>query len=226
MKIQYPVEGMPFPAVTVCPMTTLTKTKASMADDDPKFNKWGLNIEACQATAAVRAGRPCGEAMLCCCSNKDYIDVEAAVDNCTAEYKKKLLQVLNTNKGSFSEREFYKAYGPSIRRMIIPNTCRFASSDKGCSYREFDPIMTEFGLCYSFNSVPGEKVLNVTYGDVSAGLFVMLDLHVDDHMFGFYSDGVRVLVHNQGEYINPWNGLLVAPGSHAVIGVTRRVVSV
>lgn len=66
----------------------------------------------------------------------------------------------------------------------------------------------------------------MSYGDVSAGLFVMLDLHVNDHFFGFYSEGVRVLVHNQGEYINPWNGVLVAPGSHAQISITRKVVSI
>jgi len=223
MKIEHPEESMPFPAVTLCPMTTLTKTKASMRDDNPRFNITGLNIDACQVTAAVRAGRPCGEALICCCTNNDYVDAEAAIENCTSEYKNELLEVINARKGSFNEREFFKAYGPSIAKMIVKKTCVFGSSGERCSNKSFDPVVTEFGLCYSFNSKPGEKTLNVSYGDVSAGLFVMLDLHVNDHFFGFYSEGVRVLVHNQGEYINPWNGVLVAPGSHAQISITRKV---
>ena len=217
---------MPFPAVTLCPMTSVTKSKASLRDDQPSFNRLGLNMDACEITAAVRAGRPCGEALLCCCSNNDYINVSKAVDDCTEDYRKELINVLNTKKEAFNEREFFKAYGPSIRRMIIPRTCYFGSLARSCSYEDFDPIVTEYGVCYSFNSAPDEKkVLNVSYGDVSSGLFVMLNLHVDDHMFGLFSEGLRVLVHNQGEHINLWNGVLVAPGTHAQISVTRKVVS-
>ena len=225
MKIQYPDDGMRFPAVTICPITTLSKRKASMTDDNPNFNKLGLNIGACKVTAAVRGGRPCGEALLCCCSSNEILDVEEVVDNCTVDYKNKLLEVIKRNKGSFNESEFFKAYGPDISRMIVPNTCYFGSSDKGCSYKDFNLFVTQFGICYSFNSVPGEKALNVSYGDVSAGLFLMLNIRADDHMFGLLSDGVKVLVHNQGEFINPWDGVLVAPGTHAQISVTKKVVS-
>lgn len=226
MKIKYPDDTMPFPAITLCPMTMISKRKASMRDDDPNFIKLGLNIEACEATASVRAGRPCGEALLCCCFSSDIIlDVETTIDNCTEDYKNELKAVLNSNKRLFNLRDFYKAYGLDLSRMIVPETCKFGSSDKPCTYRNFTEVVTNFGKCYSFNSAPGDDVLQVSYGDLSAGLFLMLNLHTDDHQFGLLSEGIRVLVHNQGEYINPWNSALVAPGSHAQISIKRKVVS-
>lgn len=196
-----------------------------MTDDNPLFHMLGLNIDACKVTAAVRAGRPCGEALLCCCSNSDYINAARAIDNCTDDYKTKLIDVLRANKGSFNERDFFKAYGPSREAMIVRGTCYFGSEDTECSYKDFHPIVTEFGVCYSFNSETGEKALSVRHGDVSAGLFVTINLRVHDHVFGLFSEGVRVLVHNQGEYINPWDGLLIGPGSHAQVSVTKKIVS-
>lgn len=226
MKIYHPQEGLEFPVVTLCPMTRLTKTKISMTDDNPWFNKLGLNIAACNTTAAVRAGRPCGEALLCCCSSYNGSDISVAV-NCTNDYKKDLLEVIKKNKGSFNDRKFQETYGPNIRRMIIPNTCQFGLSEEGCSSQDFDPIVTELGLCYSFNSARhGEQILNASYGDISAGLSVILNLNLNDHMVGSFSEGIRIVVHHQGVYINPMNSLLVAPGTHAQINVRRKVVSV
>ena len=227
MRIEYPKDGMPFPAVTLCPLTTLTKTKLSMRDNDTRFSRLRLNISACDVTAPVRAGRPCGEALLCCCSNNDYLDGSLVVDDCTESYKKDLLDIIKEKKESFNDREFWRAYGPDIWTMIIPGTCYFGSSDKSCSYKDFDPLITEFGLCYSFNSGQhGKSVMKASFNGLSGGLFLMLDLQVDDHAFGWYSDGIRVLVHNQGEYVDPWNGVVVSPGAYAQISVSRKVVSV
>ncbi|XP_068673629.1 acid-sensing ion channel 2-like isoform X1 [Montipora foliosa] len=222
LRIEYPVDNMPFPAVTLCPLTTITNSKASMKDDHPSFNKLGLNIDACKATAAVRAGRPCGEALLCCCANI-VTSIRGVVDNCTEEYRNELTEALKASDFSFNNRDFFRAFGPNMNKMIIPRTCEFGSLDKRCSHNDFVPVFTDDGICYSFNSEPGEKVLSVSYGDITGGLVLMLDLRVDDHLYGLISDGVRILVHNQGEYVNPWNGVLVAPGTHAQISVTRNV---
>ena len=226
MKIYHPEDGMQFPAVTLCPMTTLTKAKISMKDNDPLFSMLGLNIAACNATAVVRAGRPCGEALLCCCSSYEDNEISVALDSCTEDYKKDLLEVIKKNRRSFDDREFHQAYGPSIRRIIIPRTCRFGLSDGGCSYKSFTSIITDHGLCFSFNAARhGEQVLKASYGDISSGLSLMLDLNLHDHMIGSFSEGIRVIVHHQGVYINTLNSVLVAPGTHAQISARKKVVS-
>ena len=226
MTIHHPNEGMPFPAVTLCPMTTFAKIKISLTDDHPWFEAKGVNLPACNATAHVRAGRPCGEALLCCCADHDVNDISVAFSTCTEDYKKELLDVIKKDKKSFNNREFHKAYGPKLGEMMIPYTCKFNVMDPGCSYKDFVPKMTELGLCYTFNSGrDGKKVLNVSFGDISTGLNLILDLNLNDHMADAFSEGMRIIVHDQGVYINSAHSVLVAPGSHAQISVKRKVVS-
>lgn len=226
MKIYHPEDGMQFPAVTLCPTTTLSKTRISMEDKDPSFDKLGLNIAACNTTAAVRAGRPCGEALLCCCTDYTNSQISVVIPNCTEDYRKDLLEVIKKKKQSFNDRQFHEAYGPSIRKMIIPTTCHYGLSEEGCSQKDFDPVVTELGLCYSFNAARhGEEVLKAFHGDTLSGLSLVLDLNLHDHMIGHYFEGIWVIVHHQGVYINPWNRILVAPGTHTEISVKRKVVS-
>ena len=227
MNIYHPKEGLQFPAVTLCPMTTLSKRKISMRDEEPSFNKLGLNIAACNITAAVRAGRPCGEALLCCCA--DYSadsEISVVLPNCTEDYRKDLLEVIQSKKDSFNDRQFHEAYGSDIRRMIVPRTCQYGLSDEGCSHKDFDPVVTDLGVCYSFNAARhGEQVLKAFQGDTLSGLSLVLDLNLNDHMVGSSSEGIWIIVHHQGVYINPWNRILVAPGTRTEISVKRKVVS-
>ena len=223
MTIHHPKEGMPFPAVTLCPMTKFAKSKISMRDDNPWFEALGLNLPACNATAHVRAGRPCGEALICCCSG--YNVDEISFSNCTEDYKKELLDVIKEDKNYFNDREFHKVYGPKLWEMMIPYTCKF-NVNAGCSYKDFVPKMTQLGLCHTFNSArDGKKVLNVSFGDISTGLSLILDLNLNDHMAETFSEGMRIIVHDQGVYINLAHSVLVAPGTHAQISIRRKVVS-
>ena len=198
-----------------------------MRDEEPSFNKLGLNIAACNITAAVRAGRPCGEALLCCCT--DYSadsEISVVLPNCTEDYRKDLLEVIQSKKDSFNDRQFHEAYGSDIRRMIVPKTCQYGLSDEGCSHKDFDPVVTDLGVCYSFNAARhGEQVLKAFQGDTLSGLSLVLDLNLHDHMVGSSSEGIWIIVHHQGVYINPWNRILVAPGTRTEISVKRKVVS-
>lgn len=226
MNIYHPQEGLQFPAVTLCPMTTLSKRRISMKDEEPSFNKLGLNIAACNTTAAVRAGRPCGEALLCCCTDYTDSEISVALPNCTEDYRKDLLEVIKKKKDSFNDRQFHEAYGSDIRRMIVPGTCHYGLSDEGCSHKDFDPIVTDLGVCYSFNAARhGEQILKAFQGDTLSGLSLILNLNLHDHMVGFSSEGIWIIVHHQGVYINPWNRILVAPGTRTEISVKRKVVS-
>lgn len=83
--------------------------------------------------------------------------------------------------------------------------------------------MTERGVCFTFNSGRnGKEAFNVSYGDTSTGLSLILDLNLNDHLVGTFSEGIRIIVHDQGVYINPAKNVLVAPGSYAQISVKRK----
>ena len=221
MKLEYP-DSMPFPAITICPLTALRRSKIAVVDSDAKFTELGLNITACHDTAAVRGPRPCGEALMCCCMENNLYKPEDHLENCTKEYKNQLKDALK-NGSQFNMREFYEKYSPDMEEMLIPGFCSLDLSVKGiCSAKDFDTTMTDDGLCYTFNSGRnGRKILDATFGSLSAGLSLMLDLKTDDHAFGLLSEGLRVLVHNQGEYVNPMKGISVPPGRNAVINVHR-----
>lgn len=226
IRIRYPEEGMQFPAVSLCPMTSFTRTKIFMTDDDPQFESLGLDLPSCKATAHVRKGRPCGEALLCCCSDHSAEDVSVALSNCTDDYKKELQEIIRKDKKLFDDKKFQQAYGPSLWRMIIPGTCIFAAlRNGGCSYKDFIPTMSDHGVCFTFNSGrDGKEAMNVSYGDTSTGLSMILDLNLNDHLVGAFSEGIRIIVHDQGVYINPAKNVLVAPGSYAQISVKRKEV--
>lgn len=226
IRIRYPEEGMRFPAVSLCPMTSFTRTKIFMTDDDPQFESLGLDLPSCKATAHIRKGRPCGEALLCCCSDHSAEDVSVALSNCTDDYKKELQEIIRKDKKLFDDKKFQQAYGPSLWRMIIPGTCIFAAlQNGGCSYKDFIPTMSDHGVCFTFNSGrDGKEAMNVSYGDTSTGLSMTLDLNLNDHLVGAFSEGIRIIVHDQGVYINPAKNVLVAPGSYAQISVKRKEV--
>ena len=61
--------------------------------------------------------------------------------------------------------------------------------------------------------------------DSARELHLELDLHLDDHLAGFFSEGIFVIIHDQGVYINSADTVLVAPGSYVRINVKRKVVS-
>ncbi|PFX31908.1 Acid-sensing ion channel 5 [Stylophora pistillata] len=219
MRIQHP-DTMVFPAVTLCPMTKFTKSKIFMTDDDAMFEPLGLDLPVCNATAHVRNGRPCGEALLCCCASHVQ-DIPMVLSNCTDEYKRELLEVIRKDKKSFDDKKFQEAYGPDLQRNL---TCRFGSLDSRCSNEDFLPTVTELGLCFTFNSGQnGKEIRKVSRSDSAWELHVELDLHLDDHLAGFLSEGIFVIIHDQGVYINSADTVLVAPGSYVRINVKRKV---
>lgn len=221
MRIQYP-DTMVFPAVTLCPMTKFTKNKIFMTDDDVMFQSLGLDLPVCNATAHVRKGRPCGEALLCCCASY-FQDVSVALSNCTEEYKRELLDVIMKDKKSFNDKKFQEAYGPNLQRNLA---CRFGLLDYKCTGKDFLPTVTELGLCFTFNSGRNDKeIKKVSRSDSVRELHLELDLHLDDHLAGFFSEGIFVIIHDQGVYINSADTVLVAPGSYVRINVKRKVVS-
>ena len=225
LEHKYPV-SMKFPAVTICPQNMFQKSKIFMPDSDPEFNKLGLNMSVCEATAAVRAGRPCGLAMLCCCglvmSEKAVL---STITNCTSQYKSQLRQALNKFNVALNTREFYRVYGPDIRDILGPHcTFKFLSSDT-CTVQDFSSFrVTGSGMCFTFNSGESQKIRSVVEAGISTGLNVVLDSKIAEYTTGKVSQGFQVVVHEQHEFVDGLNGILVGPGSHIAIAVSKQKV--
>ncbi|XP_022780298.1 acid-sensing ion channel 2-like [Stylophora pistillata] len=105
-----PLDGLKFPAVTICNLNQFMKTKIDTTDEDQNFEKLGLNISGCSETRSVRGNLTCGQALLC-------VFVEFGpllVDNCDFATRQRIMSVLNHTKRIYDEKEFLAKYGHDL----------------------------------------------------------------------------------------------------------------
>ena len=216
----YPDE-MDFPAVTICPLNLFAKSKLFMKDANPLFASSGLNITSCAVTSKLRSDRPCGLSMLCCCSPPEFSFLSYGDPNCTSQYQQAILEEMQRSLHHPDVESFFRYYAQDITALVGP-MCTFGWQELPCSAKDFLPIISSWGMCYTFNSGTNEKVKTVDSGGVSSGLSVVLDTQTPEYYQGKYSEGFKVLIHGQGEYINEWEGINVGPGQHAVIALTQK----
>ena len=89
-------------------------------------------------------------------------------------------------------------------------------------------MITEFGLCYTFNSGKmGHRVLKVNRAGVDFALKLQLNVQQDQY-YGSLRDsaGFKVMVHDQDEpaMINEL-GFAIQPGTHTFCSLKKIVVS-
>ena len=221
------VRAMPFPAVSVCPSNIFQKSKIYALDNDSIFIDQGLNISACDLTAAVRKGRPCGHALLCCC-----VIIGAAfhasdfISNCTQEYKDELRDAINRKEELFDAAKFLSVYSQNITEMLT-SFSSFGPTFLHVKEGDFTETITDFGKCYTYNSgKPGYPIKTIQTIGSSRGLNLALDLNVDDYAMAMWTGGLRVVIHNQGEYFDLWNGVLVSPGTMVSMMVSQTKVGI
>ena len=77
-------------------------------------------------------------------------------------------------------------------------------------------------MCYTFNSGTDGKVKMVDSAEVSSGLTVILDAQIHEYTDRKYSEGFKLLVHGQSEYIDEWEGINVGPGQHILIALSQK----
>ena len=216
------LKEMVFPAVTICSFNLFAKSKLLMTDDNPLFASSGLNISSCAVTAEVRGDRPCGLALLCCCAPTDLKEISAAIPNCTTQYKYDLVDALQQTLHRPDFENFIWHYSQDISALFGP-MCIFGWEERTCSGEDFLPIVTEWGKCYTFNSGTDGFVETMDTGGVSSGLSIILNAQTHEYSYGKFSEGFKVLIHGQGEYIDEWEaGINVGPGQHAVIALTEK----
>ena len=209
---------MDFPAVTICSLNLFSKSKLFMTDDNPLFSSSGLNISYCAVTSGVRGNRPCGLSMLCVLP--DLQNIAPAIPNCTSQYKQGLLKAMKLSSLNLDIEGFLQYYSQDTSALIGP-LCTFASLTR-CSANGFVPTITPSGMCYTFNSGTDGKVRAVEISGVSSGLSIILDAQTPEYYQGKFSEGFKVLIHGQGEYIDEREGINVGPGQHAVIALSQK----
>ena len=210
-----------FPAVTICNLNRFVKSKVNMFEKDENFRRLGLNLAACEAVKMVNKDMTCGQGLLCAFERFG----SAVADNCNDTTRQRIISVLNSTRESvFNPEEFLETYGHQFDEMFL-YYCRFGA-DKNCTPADFHPSLTENGVCFTFNSGKNStKILGTRRAGSSGGLSIIMDVQANENTISEFSRGLRVIVHDQGAFINLEKGFNVFPGSHTLARITSTKVS-
>ena len=151
----------------------------------------------------------------------ENIKIHDVVPNCTVQFKQDLLDVMKQSSHSPDFEAFIEYYSQDLHSMQGP-FCTFGWYESPCTAKDFTPMVTEYGMCYTFNSGNNGKIKKMDTGGVSSGLNFILDAQIFEYTQGKLSEGFKVLVHGQGEYVEQWDGINVGPGQHAVIAISQK----
>ncbi|KAL9966661.1 hypothetical protein ACROYT_G024772 [Oculina patagonica] len=204
---------MDLPAVTICSLSPVSRRKVFITDDDPLFESSGLNISLCAVTSGVRGNRPCGYSLLC---------AYAEMPNCSSQNQKDLLAVIQKSGHGFDVEKLYRTFSHDIGALMTPVFCQFGRNLEKCSAKDFVPMVTSSGMCYTFNSGTDGKVKTLDTAGVTNGFRVVLDAQSHDFFLERFSTGFKVIVHKQGEHINGLEGTNVGPGLHVVFALSEK----
>ena len=217
-----PTEGLKFPAVSICNLNKFMRSKIDTEDQNENFVKLGLNISGCSEIREVRGNLTCGQALLCAYS--PY--APALVNGCDGTLQRRIVEVLSRSSHRlFNEEEFHTKYGHDIASMSVSFLyCRFMQTTI-CSERDFVPKLTQYGICFTFNSGKNGVPRRAIQEGPDNGLGIFLDVQTNESTFSQFSSGLKVIVHDQDTFVNRYNGFNIVPGTHASVGLKLRKVS-
>ena len=217
-----PSEGLKFPAVTICNLNRFMRSKIDTADEDENFVKMGLNISGCSEIRKVRGNLTCGQAFLCVYTPYGT----ALVKGCNRTMRQNIINVLSRSSHRlFDKEEFHTKYGHDITSLTSSFLyCRF-TRNAACSKGDFVPKLTEYGICFTFNSGKDGVLRRAVHEGPDNGLSIFLDVQTHESTFSQFSSGLKVIVHDQNTFVNRHNGFNIVPGTHASVGVKLTKVS-
>ena len=214
-EMSKPEDGMEFPAVTICNLNNVMRSKRDTADGDRRFTELGLNVSGCQETREVRGNMTCGQAFMCAFYGLTMIP---GCDNTT---KQKLTKALMNS--SMNKEEIYSKYGHDLFDLTSSlRRCEFRGTEKKCTRKDFVSSITTDGLCFTYNSglnnVP--EAYRTKFAGPRLGLNILLDVQTNETTYYPESAiGLNVIIHAQRTVANRLQGFNVMPGTHATIGV-------
>ena len=80
------------------------------------------------------------------------------------------------------------------------------------------------GLCFTFNSGHNGTVLHAILEGPELGLNIMLNTQTNESTISEFSNGLKVILHDQKTYVNRHSGFNILPGTHASVAVKLRKV--
>ncbi|KAG7455288.1 hypothetical protein MATL_G00254920 [Megalops atlanticus] len=124
--------------------------------------------------------------------------------------------------------EMIDRLGHQLEDMLLE--CKFQGEN--CTYKNFTPIYTRYGKCYTFNSgQDGNPLLTTLKGGTGNGLEIMLDIQQDEYLPVWgetdetsYEAGIKVQIHSQDEppFIDQL-GFGVAPGFQTFVSCQQQL---
>ncbi|XP_055864283.1 uncharacterized protein LOC106077088 [Biomphalaria glabrata] len=111
--------------------------------------------------------------------------------------------------------------GNDINHMIL--ACKWNAAET-CGPENFTRIITDHGLCYSFNGPASPRSLSLDTPGTSHGLHLTINIEEYERMLGPHvASGIHLLVHNRREYpLVRQLGQSVAAGSHASVALKLK----
>ena len=198
VNIETKDNGLPFPAVTVC---NLNPVLLSYAEENniTEFLEVFLN-PSFQPFVRDREGSNCNN----------------------------FLESLGLTNSTLTLNEVYNDGGNEVGNFII--ACQFNENrtiSEDCK-DELQPVLTEFGLCYTFNSIRNKKADRFIRSPGRRNS-LRLSINITQHEYLSSSNGeagVLVSVHHRNDFAEPLeNGIAVAPGQSAWIGLSAQEIN-
>lgn len=209
--------GLKFPAITLCSMNLFVKSKIQLPDDHPLFRKYGLDLDICNETKAMRQAynMTCGSLLMC---SADAPQFHPGYGCRTANEMMKILLANPGNNFSLNfEEQFRKMYGPKLKHST--GMCRFGQ--ERCTANNFTEHVTKYGNCFQFNG----DVDNAIYSYGKGSMTLMLDAKVDEYTkSSHFTEGFKFYIHDQGTFNSHEGGFVVSPGNIATVTVQQKKV--
>ncbi|XP_077866820.1 acid-sensing ion channel 4-A-like [Saccoglossus kowalevskii] len=127
----------------------------------------------------------------------------------------------------------YGNVNKTLMDFMLTNVHSAEDLIRGCSFgalpcgpENFTRTITNYGICYTFNSGKEDHILKVLGGGQKFGLHLYLYANEEDYIGPRTTVGFRLIVHEQDEIPDVVNqGLSIAPGTQTSIGMTTTIVS-
>ncbi|KAL9964424.1 hypothetical protein ACROYT_G028066 [Oculina patagonica] len=159
---------------------------------------------------------------------KRSVIMEKGYDQLLTQFEKKSsgLQAENdaidfSNYTDFNFTELYLIAGHQINDTLL--ACVW--SGQMCDYRNFTPVLTDMGLCHTFNSgKDGEPILKVKQAGSIFGLILSLNVQQKEY-YGVmsYSAGLKILIHHQDTPpMVSQLGFAVGPGTSTFAAIRKQ----